>query len=62
MLDWISVNCPYCGESFETGVDRSAGAQEYTEDCPVCCNPIVFTVTLGWDGELLAVSTRQENE
>ncbi|MCB1804014.1 MAG: CPXCG motif-containing cysteine-rich protein [Candidatus Competibacteraceae bacterium] len=61
MLEWITVNCPYCGEPFETSVDCSAGAQEYIEDCPVCCHPIVFSIAVDWDGALAAVETRQDN-
>ncbi|MHB1587257.1 MAG: CPXCG motif-containing cysteine-rich protein [Acidiferrobacteraceae bacterium] len=38
----IQVLCPYCGESFETMADWSAGDQHYIEDCSVCCRPIVF--------------------
>jgi hypothetical protein len=63
MLDWISVQCPYCGATFETAVDCSAGArQEYTEDCQVCCSPILFSVEVDPDGHLLAADTKRENE
>ena len=61
MLEWITVNCPYCGEPFETSVDCSAGAQEYIEDCPLCCHRIVFSIAMDWDGALTAVETRQDN-
>lgn len=61
MLHSARVNCPYCGESFETVVDCSAGNQEYVEDCEVCCKPIVFTVTAE-DGQLIGVETRTEDE
>jgi rSAM/selenodomain-associated transferase 1 len=39
----IAVDCPYCGESFESTVDVSAGSFSYVEDCQVCCQPIVMT-------------------
>jgi rSAM/selenodomain-associated transferase 1 len=42
-LQSITVSCPYCGESFETTVDVSAGSFSYVEDCQVCCQPIVMT-------------------
>lgn len=61
MLEWITVDCPYCGEPFETSVDCSAGTQEYIEDCPVCCHPIVFNIAVDWDGTLTAVETRPDN-
>jgi len=38
------VVCPYCGEGFETVVDTSMVNSEYTEDCYICCRPIIFSV------------------
>jgi hypothetical protein len=38
----MTVQCPYCGEAFETPVDLSAGSFQYVEDCQVCCQPIEF--------------------
>ena len=29
------VECPYCGESFETPVDTSSGSARYVEDCQI---------------------------
>ncbi|HUO80637.1 MAG TPA: CPXCG motif-containing cysteine-rich protein [Steroidobacteraceae bacterium] len=37
---FIVVDCPYCGERFETAVDLTAGSFSYVEDCQVCCRPI----------------------
>ena len=62
MLEWVTVDCPYCGESFDTAVDYSTGDQQYVEDCQICCQPILFTVIVDSNGELLSVDTRQENE
>jgi acetyl esterase/lipase len=38
--EFATVQCPYCGEAFETAVDLSAGSFSYVEDCQVCCQPI----------------------
>jgi hypothetical protein len=57
-----SVQCPYCGESFETAIDTSAGNQEYIEDCYVCCRPIVFRIETDNEGNLLEVDVRREND
>lgn len=39
--------CAYCGETNETVVDPSAGSrQSYVEDCAVCCQPNVLSVTV----------------
>ncbi|MBP6669993.1 MAG: CPXCG motif-containing cysteine-rich protein [Gemmatimonadales bacterium] len=45
------VTCPYCGEVSTIGLDPGSGAaQEYVEDCPVCCQPWVLRVHYGDDG------------
>ena len=62
MLDFINLTCPYCGESFETAVDCSAGSQRYVEDCAVCCRPIEVSVSVDDAGELLDVQTSTDNE
>ncbi|HET9190774.1 MAG TPA: CPXCG motif-containing cysteine-rich protein [Rudaea sp.] len=62
MLDRLVIQCPYCGESYETVVDPSAGSQNYIEDCAVCCRPIEIALRVGDDGELLDVSTRTDRD
>lgn len=37
---WGSVQCPYCGESFEIHVEAAEDGQTMYEDCHVCCKPI----------------------
>ncbi len=50
MLEEIMLTCPYCGESFTTLVDASAGDQNYIEDCVVCCRPIECQIHIDADG------------
>jgi len=57
-----NVQCPYCGETFETEIDVSAGNQEYIEDCYVCCKPIVFRIEVDMDGELAGLEVQREND
>ena len=47
-----AVQCPYCGEVFDTVVDLSAGSTSYIEDCQVCCQPIEFRLEVAHDGTL----------
>ena len=47
-----TVQCPYCGEDFDTVVDLSCGSTSYIEDCQVCCQPIEFTLQVADDGTL----------
>jgi hypothetical protein len=62
MTETIVINCPYCGESYETVVDLSAGSQRYVEDCAVCCKPIEVALRVGEDGELLDISTATDRD
>ena len=32
--------CPYCWQRISMLLDTSIAAQEYIEDCEVCCRPI----------------------
>jgi hypothetical protein len=46
-----TVYCPYCNETVEIALDPgSGGAQEYVEDCEVCCQPWTVTVKYREDG------------
>ena len=50
------VECPYCGEGFETQLDTSSGSTRYVEDCQVCCQPIEFSLEVDHAGVLVALS------
>ncbi len=49
-LHEVTIECPYCGESIDVLVEVIEEAQEYIEDCQVCCRPIVFHVTASSTG------------
>jgi len=53
--------CPYCGETIELIIDCSGGAQEYVEDCQVCCRPMTVSVSLNTDGTPV-VEVRHEDD
>lgn len=44
-------DCPYCWEEISMLIDISQSAQQYIEDCEVCCNPIQISVSVE-DGEI----------
>lgn len=50
-LNSISVSCPYCGASDDLIVDCTVGSQQYTEDCQVCCRPMVVSVRISDESE-----------
>jgi hypothetical protein len=54
-----SVQCPYCGETFETLADSSAGSATYIEDCQICCQPIEFCLEVDAAGALASLETRR---
>lgn len=56
-----TVYCPYCGEVLEVLIDPQEAGQQYTEDCQVCCKPILFNVGVDVMGHL-SVSVQDENE
>ena len=57
----VFIHCPYCGEQISVIVDDSVTEQQYTEDCQVCCRPMLIDVAVGHDGSL-RVDARNENE
>lgn len=57
----VRVRCPYCGESIPVEIDCSAGAQEYVEDCSVCCRPIEMAVTVNEQGQPRVKVTREDD-
>ena len=62
MLEDLQVECPYCGEDFETTVDCSAGSQRSYEDCPVCRRPIEFQAAVDGNGNLLALTSHRDDD
>ena len=56
LTQFVTVQCPYCGESFETAVDPSAGSFRYVEDCQVCCQPIELAGEIDENGSLAGLT------
>ena len=54
MLETESVQCPFCGQTFELAIDTSVPSQRFTTDCEVCCRP--FEVVAECEaGEILSL-------
>lgn len=60
-LEAVTLDCPYCGEPIELLVDCSIPAQQYIEDCSVCCRPMTVHVVIDQDG-LPSVQLAHEDE
>jgi len=55
--------CASCGRPNETLVDLSAGfAQEYVEDCAVCCRPNLITLHIAEDTLIISLHNELEYE
>jgi hypothetical protein len=53
-----TIQCPYCGQSFELVIDTSSARQQFTTDCEVCCRPFVVSVECE-PGEVLSLEVRE---
>lgn len=56
---FLGVECPYCGESFDTLVDPTGGSASYVEDCAVCCQPIEMSLEVDEDGAVRSLTARR---
>ena len=54
MQEFANVQCPFCGQSFDVGVDTSIESQCFTTDCEVCCRPFEVRVECE-EGEIVSV-------
>jgi hypothetical protein len=52
-----SIQCPFCGQTFEVLIDTSIASQRFTVDCEVCCRP--FEVIAECEpGQVLSLETQ----
>ena len=58
--EW-EAQCPYCGEPLTLLLDPMEAGADYSEDCQVCCQPMVVSVYAEPDGTL-AAQVRAEHE
>lgn len=61
MTEEHEATCPYCWETIVLELDLSAGSQSYTEDCPVCCQPLLVRLVVAPDGSHV-VEVEREND
>jgi len=59
MEEFATIQCPYCGQSFDVAVDTSIPSQRFTTDCEVCCRPFEVTAECA-GGEIVSASTSSE--
>jgi transcription elongation factor Elf1 len=44
LVEDVEVVCPHCGSAFVIQADTEAGSYTATEDCAICCRPIVVRI------------------
>ena len=54
MEEFVTIQCPFCGQTFEIVVDTSIARQRFTTDCEVCCRPFEVTAECS-AGEILSL-------
>ncbi len=52
--------CPWCWEKVTFYVDLTAARQEYTEDCEVCCKPVIVTVEVDEEEDVHVAARRED--
>ena len=61
MDDVFDVECPCCGEYSTLSLASLTEAQEFVQDCPVCCRPWTVRIRLARGGHV-EVSVNPEGE
>jgi len=56
-----NLQCPWCWEFINLPVDTSAGNHQLTEDCPVCCQPILLGVSFDMASGDIQITVDREN-
>ena len=60
MDDLAFYYCDSCGEEIALSLDPSGGAsQQFVEDCPVCCRPMVIHVDFDSAGQATITAERE---
>jgi transcription elongation factor Elf1 len=62
MLEDATVTCPACWEEIVLELDLSAGSAVYTEDCSVCCQPMLVRLNVDEGTGEFTVSVEAEND
>ncbi len=59
MEEFVTIQCPFCGQSFDVAVDTTIAQQSFTTDCEVCCRPFEVRAECK-GGEVVSVDVASE--
>lgn len=52
----FDLACPFCGETSPVEIDEGGGErQEFVDECPVCCHPLLVHIAPDVTGQDLEV-------
>ena len=54
MEEFATVQCPFCGQSFDVALDVNIPNQQFTTDCEICCRPIELRIECA-NGEIVSI-------
>lgn len=54
------LQCPYCWQEISLRIDVAYPQQVMTEDCPLCCHPILLDVNMDSDGDISIYSRAED--
>jgi hypothetical protein len=54
MQDTATIQCPFCGQSFDLVLDTTLASQRFVTDCEICCRPFEVVAECE-DGEILSL-------
>ena len=57
----LTVTCPYCAEDVRIFVEEDVRGS-FVQDCEVCCNPWLLTVTRSSEGREVSVRRADGSE
>lgn len=60
-IEAVATRCPYYGERIEVLVDCSVPEQSYTEDCQVCCRPMILRTAVDESGLPTVTASREDD-
>lgn len=61
MLEEFNLECPNCGETVAIFIDSSVEQQTYIEDCPVCCRPMLLSVSYDESSGINVIASREDD-
>jgi transcription elongation factor Elf1 len=60
--EYAEIECPYCGEPQTVNIELLHEQQSYTEDCQICCRPMLLHIGIDFDTQQVQINAQREND